>query len=560
MLAIVVWGCFLGAVWYFWNGGRSDRSKWPEKRQGILCPKCGVDSPNSGNFCVGCGAPVVSRNRKAEPNTLRETDQETKPTSCGPVSGVQDLFPARTEQPGTDLSTQGAHEKCSLPKASAQTSKGATARNLVTRLLLFAVVTIVLVAGAIVFILSRATGGSAGQHSSPPFPVDALVWEKLERASPMYKACTSADSSSLQRRLAASECSVILVQGGQFRLVNWTFPTDLDFSKTGSIAMEDSTEIVRNLDARFGGGFVLDLDTAGQARSDAPDGRAAENQTTVDTLIKQAESGNAEAQATLGSMYDNGQGVVKDDAEAVRWYRKAAEQGHAGAQNNLGLMYLDGLGLTKDEGEAYFWMSLAAPTLGAEAESNRDRVGTNLAADERKEIQERCRKWTRIHPHESVNGTGKVPTQPVATSPVIQGPRSLPPTTNSREQNPNTTLKYQTSAYFDVARMMREGRTHVFVVGHTLDVVDESGMRCTLSEGDALRSISADIDAAVVSLLVSSSKGNSSECAQSDVVTVGVADLQKMQNQMQESIDRGLAELRDKQGKSGRRRTTAGSQ
>ena len=33
--------------------------------------------------------------------------------------------------------------------------------------------------------------------------------------------------------------------------------------------------------------------------------------------------------------YDNGQGVAKDEVEAVKWYRKAAEQNHAQAQYNL---------------------------------------------------------------------------------------------------------------------------------------------------------------------------------------------------------------------------------
>ena len=38
-------------------------------------------------------------------------------------------------------------------------------------------------------------------------------------------------------------------------------------------------------------------------------------------------------------MYDRGEGVPENDAEAVKWYRKAAEQGLADAQHNLGMMY-----------------------------------------------------------------------------------------------------------------------------------------------------------------------------------------------------------------------------
>ena len=57
--------------------------------------------------------------------------------------------------------------------------------------------------------------------------------------------------------------------------------------------------------------------------------------TTVQLIRPMAEQGNALAQYELGFMYDQGQGVRQDDAEAVKWYGLAAEQGYAGAQNAL---------------------------------------------------------------------------------------------------------------------------------------------------------------------------------------------------------------------------------
>ena len=36
----------------------------------------------------------------------------------------------------------------------------------------------------------------------------------------------------------------------------------------------------------------------------------------------------------------------------MRWYQLAAEQGHADAQNNLGFSYANGEGVLKDEDEA----------------------------------------------------------------------------------------------------------------------------------------------------------------------------------------------------------------
>ena len=47
---------------------------------------------------------------------------------------------------------------------------------------------------------------------------------------------------------------------------------------------------------------------------------------------------HARAQYNLGSMYSNGDGVPRDHAEAVKWYRKAAEQGHQEAQSKLDLL------------------------------------------------------------------------------------------------------------------------------------------------------------------------------------------------------------------------------
>ena len=53
-------------------------------------------------------------------------------------------------------------------------------------------------------------------------------------------------------------------------------------------------------------------------------------------------------------MYRNGLGgLSKDDAEAVRLYRKACEGGYARGCSNLGVMYEYGRGgLSKDEAEA----------------------------------------------------------------------------------------------------------------------------------------------------------------------------------------------------------------
>ncbi len=62
----------------------------------------------------------------------------------------------------------------------------------------------------------------------------------------------------------------------------------------------------------------------------------------VKWVRKAADQGHADAQLLLGGMYANGRGVTKDEAEAVKWYRKAADQGHIRARLILGGMYANG--------------------------------------------------------------------------------------------------------------------------------------------------------------------------------------------------------------------------
>jgi TPR repeat protein len=83
-----------------------------------------------------------------------------------------------------------------------------------------------------------------------------------------------------------------------------------------------------------------------------------------------AQQGEAAAQYNLGVMYERGEGVAKDEAEAVRWYTQAAAQGHADAQYNLGVMYSQGRGVVKDEAEAVRWYRKAADQGDADARKN----------------------------------------------------------------------------------------------------------------------------------------------------------------------------------------------
>ena len=71
-----------------------------------------------------------------------------------------------------------------------------------------------------------------------------------------------------------------------------------------------------------------------------------------------AAKGEAWAQFSLADSYRNGEGVPKNDAEAVKWFRLAAAKGNAYAQSHLGVMYGNGKGVLQDYAEAVKWYRL----------------------------------------------------------------------------------------------------------------------------------------------------------------------------------------------------------
>lgn len=73
-------------------------------------------------------------------------------------------------------------------------------------------------------------------------------------------------------------------------------------------------------------------------------------------LRKAAEAGHAPAQARYADLLD----AAEQDVEAVAWYRKAAEQGEPAGEFGLGRMHANGEGVKRDPAEALKWYRLAA--------------------------------------------------------------------------------------------------------------------------------------------------------------------------------------------------------
>ena len=144
---------------------------------------------------------------------------------------------------------------------------------------------------------------------------------------------------------------------------------DTDFAKTKKLAESGNAKAQSNLGYMYAKGEGVPKDAA----------------EAVKWYRKAADQGDAKAQYNLGVMYAN------DAAEAVRWYRKAADQGYAPAQNNLGFMYDNGFGVPKDDVEAYAWWNLAAAT-DEKARKNRDIIARRLPLEAQLLAQQRTKQ------------------------------------------------------------------------------------------------------------------------------------------------------------------------
>tara|TARA_R110001599_G_scaffold185680_1_gene379921 strand:+ start:3787 stop:5664 length:1878 start_codon:yes stop_codon:yes gene_type:complete len=82
--------------------------------------------------------------------------------------------------------------------------------------------------------------------------------------------------------------------------------------------------------------------------------------TSLKIWLPQAQSGDAEAQAYVGEIYEKGMGLDPDYDLAAVWYKRSAEQGLTRAQINLGNLYEKGLGVEKNAITALNWYRKAS--------------------------------------------------------------------------------------------------------------------------------------------------------------------------------------------------------
>lgn len=135
---------------------------------------------------------------------------------------------------------------------------------------------------------------------------------------------------------------------------DWKFASQMNMRGSQSLVRPRSIDIEEVKEAPF------NLPISHSAIHDAiSDARKEKNYAKAIELCKSIPE-DPFAQYYLGVMYEIGQGVASDPAEAFKWYAKGATQGDADCQYEVGRMCQNGIGTAQDYAEAAKWYTQAA--------------------------------------------------------------------------------------------------------------------------------------------------------------------------------------------------------
>jgi hypothetical protein len=139
---------------------------------------------------------------------------------------------------------------------------------------------------------------------------------------------------------------------------------------------------------------------AAEAASTVSDHRSADQRApakSLPDLRKLAGRGDADAQWQIGVRFHNGEGVPRDDVQAMQWFLRAAEQGHATAQATLGAYYWAGRGVPQDLSKAYFWSALALAQGDENSKSRLEGLASQMTQAQVSAARQQAEVWLRQH-------------------------------------------------------------------------------------------------------------------------------------------------------------------
>jgi len=114
-------------------------------------------------------------------------------------------------------------------------------------------------------------------------------------------------------------------------------------------------------------------------------------------LRKLAAQGDADAQWQMGVRYHNGEGVPRDDVQAMQWFVRAADQGHVTAQATLGAYYWAGRGVPQDLSKAYFWSALALAQGDENSKSRLEGLASQMTQAQVSAARQQAEVWLHSH-------------------------------------------------------------------------------------------------------------------------------------------------------------------
>lgn len=131
-------------------------------------------------------------------------------------------------------------------------------------------------------------------------------------------------------------------------------------------------------------------------------------ETAFHWLSQAADQGHLNSMFNLATMYYNGQGVNpalmqmwplslisrrQNLRQAAAWYQEAAEYEHAGAQYNLATMYEAGEGVEQDLAQAYVWARLARDNEASGAAELVNRIQATMTPTQLDQAQRDYAQW-----------------------------------------------------------------------------------------------------------------------------------------------------------------------
>ena len=109
-------------------------------------------------------------------------------------------------------------------------------------------------------------------------------------------------------------------------------------------------------------------------------------QTALSIWKSLSERGDKGMAVLVGTIYDFGQGVPQDDAEALKWYLQAAEAGNGNGQYRAASIYARSRQVPPDYVQAYKWLTLAMKSLPQQVSAKADELSSLQAELLRSEV------------------------------------------------------------------------------------------------------------------------------------------------------------------------------